>query len=537
MEMQKRTLLAVVISVVILLIFQNFNSKKVIPNNNNDVLSVNGKEHAVDNKETEGLESIDLAKKLEKDVTKNREQEEKKSITNGSITIEVSSLQAGISSMKIKDKKEGQVELVRKNEMPYSLGMEVTGRKKWHLIKNGENNLVAKINYKGINIERKYNISDENIVLIENKIKNTRKEKMEIEVKQSWFNGLGTTKDIEKENYIDNRPVAKINGRPRSKLENGDFSGQIEWAGIVNRYFLAVFIEIDEIFNELKIDGGKRGGRGCAAGTGGKFPEIVLKGKLSLASEETIRFNQKLYGGLKEYSKIKKIGKNLDKILSFGIFGFLSRIFLNILIWFKSFTGNYGIAIILLTMVLQVFIFPLTVKSFKSMKAMKEIQPKMTDLKGKYKDDPQRMNQEMLALYKRHKVNPFSGCLPLIMQMPIFISLFTMLRGATELRYAGFLWIHDLSKADILFSSIPLVKNIPVIGSGGPLPFLMGGAMFLQQKFTGGGMEGPQKSLTYMMPIMFTFLFMKFPSGLVLYWLSNSILTFIIQYNINKIKK
>jgi YidC/Oxa1 family membrane protein insertase len=225
---------------------------------------------------------------------------------------------------------------------------------------------------------------------------------------------------------------------------------------------------------------------------------------------------------------LKALGIGIDQILNFGIFSFLSRLFLNILIMFYSFTGNYGVAIIMLTMVLQVFIFPLSRKSFKSMQSMKELQPKINNLRTKYKDDPSRMNQEMMIMYKKYKVNPLSGCFPMLLQMPIFISLFTMLRGATELRYAGFLWIKDLAKADILFSTIPVLKGIPVIGGAGPLPFLMGGAMLLQQTLT-GGMEGPQKSMMYMMPIMFTFLFIKFPSGLVLYWLTNSILTYIVQ--------
>ncbi|MFC2062062.1 membrane protein insertase YidC, partial [Elusimicrobiota bacterium] len=170
---------------------------------------------------------------------------------------------------------------------------------------------------------------------------------------------------------------------------------------------------------------------------------------------------------------------------------------------------------------------------FKSMNAMKELQPKINTIRSKFKDDAQRMNQEIMHMYKKHHVNPVGGCLPLLLQMPIFISLFTMLRAATELRFASFLWINDLSKADVLFSTIPVIKNIPVLGTGGPLPILMGGAMFLQQKITGSS-EGPQKNLTYIMPIVFTFLFMKFPSGLVLYWLSNSILTFAVQYSIGK---
>ncbi len=528
--MKQRTILAVVISIIILVLFQRIEHQK-----RSRYIAEKAITSVVDKKETQESD-------FEKELTEQKityAEHSTATITNGDIKVSISSIGAGINALMIKDKNGSIIDLVRDKKPPFALELKFTGKKIWNLIKKDEDELLATTDVNGIKINRKFRLKDKNTIEVVNIIKNNTNKPVSIDINQGWYNGLGTTEDLKKENFVDNRPFAKIEERTITNIKKGNFSGKISWAGIVNRYFLAVFIDVNDIFKNLEVIREKKSAKGCApdSGAGKKFPAVILKGKIDLSIGESFKFNQKIYCGLKEYSKLKIVSKDLDKILNLGIFSFLSRIFLNILVWLNSFIGNYGVAIILLTVMLQIFIFPLTVKSYKSMQAMKEIQPKITKLRTKYKDDPQRMNQEMLLLYKRHKVNPFSGCLPLLFQMPIFISLFTMLRGATELRYAQFLWINDLSKADILFSIMPGIRNIPMIGNAGPLPFLMGAAMFLQQKFTGGGgMEGPQKSLMYMMPIMFTFMFMKFPSGLVLYWLSNSILTFIVQLVISKKK-
>jgi len=158
---------------------------------------------------------------------------------------------------------------------------------------------------------------------------------------------------------------------------------------------------------------------------------------------------------------------------------------------------------------------------------MKLIQPKMKELQAKYKSEPKRLNTEIMHLYKSHKVNPLGGCLPMILQLPIFWSLFTTLRSTYELRRAPFiLWITDLSSPDLLFS----IGSIPVR----VLPLLMGASMFLQQKISGTGADPSQKTMMYLMPVMFTVIFMNFPSGLVLYWLVNNILVTTLQYYILK---
>ena len=168
--------------------------------------------------------------------------------------------------------------------------------------------------------------------------------------------------------------------------------------------------------------------------------------------------------------------------------------------------------------------YPLSKKNIKSAEAMKRIQPYVKKIQAQYKHDPKRLNEELMNLYKVQKVNPLGGCLPLVIQIPIFWSLFTLLQGLVELRGAPFiLWMKDLSRPDVLFGHIPAI--VPIIGNWpiGPLPLLMGVTMFFQQKMT---ITDPQQKAFLLMPIFFTFIFIKFPSGLVLYWFTSNLITF-----------
>ncbi len=224
-----------------------------------------------------------------------------------------------------------------------------------------------------------------------------------------------------------------------------------------------------------------------------------------------------IYLGPKEYERLKKTEKNLEETVEFGFFGSIGKGVLFILKFFYKITGNFGWSIVLLTMVLQVVLLPLTMKSFKSMQMLKKIQPQINTLRGKYKEDPKRLNIEMMNLYKTRRVNPFGGCLPMILQIPIFWALFTTLRNTVELRYAPFIfWIKDLSSYDPLYI----------------LPVLMGIGMFLQQKMTTA--DPQQAKMVVFMPVLFVVLFLKFPSGLVLYWFINNIFNLIMQLVIMK---
>ena len=226
----------------------------------------------------------------------------------------------------------------------------------------------------------------------------------------------------------------------------------------------------------------------------------------------------------------------------------LGDIFANIIVFLYSFTHNYGIAIILMTVLIRVALYPLMQKQMVSMREMQKIQPLMKAVQDKYKNDKERLNKELMALYKEHKVNPMSGCLPLIIQMPILILLFQVLREFNTKIYAvyngnpGFLWLKDLSLPDQL---------IQLPGSGifgvqyiGIMPFLIGGSMYIQQKMTstggtaagkdGGSAQQTQKMMTIMMPLMIGFMSFSLPSGLTLYWFTSTLLGIGQQYLINK---
>ena len=185
-------------------------------------------------------------------------------------------------------------------------------------------------------------------------------------------------------------------------------------------------------------------------------------------------------------------------------------------------THNYGIAIIVLTALVKIVTAPLTRTTFRNMREMQKIQPQMAKLRERFKDDQTALQKEMMELYRRHRVNPFSGCLPMVLQIPIFIGLYNALSHAIELRHAPFmLWINDLSAPDrLMIGSVP----VPV------LTLLMGASMFLQQWLTPQQGDPTQQRMMMFMPLVFTFMFINFPAGLVLYWLVNNVLTIAQQY-------
>jgi YidC/Oxa1 family membrane protein insertase len=534
--MQKRLIVAVGLSMFILVLFQQMQSQNaaVDKQENKTETETVTESVAVDKEETASTEK-DRPYSSEQSPSKKGEFKTVE-ISDNNLTLTINSVDSGLTGLVMKDKDGSMVQLIRDTEVssyPLSLDPGVNGV--WNIYATGKNSARAEISDGNISAVREYRITNKGRISIVNRIKNISDMTREVELNQGWTGGLATTGDLKEENFSKNRLFAKIDGKVKGELKEKSYGGRISWAGIVNRYFMVALLDIEEPFNSVETFNLDKKSKGCSSSDsdGANFPEISLKGRVEISPGREFTFSQNIYAGLKEYKVLKNLDEDMDEILSFGIFGFLSRIFLAILIWFQALVGNYGLAIIMLTFLLQIFIFPLTIKSFKSMQSMKDLQPKMTKIREKFKDDAQRMNQEIMALYKKNKVNPFGGCFPLLLQMPIFISLFTMLRSVAELRYSTFLWIKDLARQDVLFASVPLIKDIPYIGSAGPLPFLMGGAMFLQQKLT-GGTEGPQKNLTYIMPVVFTFLFMRFPSGLVLYWLTNSILTFLIQSVISK---
>jgi len=263
---------------------------------------------------------------------------------------------------------------------------------------------------------------------------------------------------------------------------------------------------------------------------------VFLTDKFDLDPNESSSFKLRLYNGPKEINTLQEAGHNLSAAVDYGWFTFLAKPLLVGLKWFYSFTHNYGIAIILLTIIIKIVFWPLTQKSYTSMQKMKKIQPKIQQIREKYKDDKEKLNQELMQVYKTYKVNPMGGCLPMALQIPVFFALYRMLNSAVELRHQPFaLWIHDLTAPDRL--NLGFSIDLPMIGHLDGLPvltILMGVTMFLQQKMTPSQGDPRQEKIMLIMPVMFTFFSINFPAGLVLYWFVNNLLSIAQQYLINR---
>ena len=317
----------------------------------------------------------------------------------------------------------------------------------------------------------------------------------------------------------------------RSESKYIEISRVVNWIGVVNRYFFIGVIpdQKNYIFSFDQRNQGKYSfGISHPYFRGYEFEDVY-----------------KIYTGPKERALLKKYGNDLESVKTARLLKPIV-IFLELMIkFFYRFTNNYGVSIILMTMVIKVILHPLTRKSFQSMRRMSALQPKITEIKEKYKNNPQQVNKETQALYKKEKVNPMGGCLPMILQMPIFYALYSLLSGMVELRNESFLWIKDLSLPD----TVATVKMaVPLLGYRiaeqgftdiNILPFIMTGTTLLQSKLTTGGQTAQQgKMMTYMFPLMFFFIFWNMPSGLVLYWTIQNILTIGQQYYIDyRLKK
>lgn len=249
------------------------------------------------------------------------------------------------------------------------------------------------------------------------------------------------------------------------------------------------------------------------------FPEVALA--------EGGEFTRTIscYIGPKKYDELAGRGMDQVEVMEFGMWAPVGKLLLKIMnsIHRRLWPHNYGLAIILLTIIIRVVFWPITHKSTESMKKMSEIQPQVALLREKYKDNPQKMQQATMALYKENKVNPVGGCLPMLIQIPVFIALFVVLRSAIELRFASFLWIRDLSQAENLLAGVlPIPLNI--------LPLVMAATMWLQQKMTPQAGDPQQQKVMAFMPVMMLFLFYKMASGLVLYWTTNQCLMILQQF-------
>lgn len=290
------------------------------------------------------------------------------------------------------------------------------------------------------------------------------------------------------------------------------------WAGIRDQYFCALFYGKPELFKSAEVI--KKDDQTLQLVL--DMPAKVIQPQ----SEGSFEIN--VYLGPQNYKELKKLGYDIHKIVNFGVFSFLSVPIYYLLKFLYNATKNYGVAIILLTIIIRALLWWPTQKSYTSMKkmqsSMSKMQPRLKTLKEVYRDNPQMLNQETMKLYKEYQINPMGGCLPMLLQMPVFFALYTTLTAAVELKGAAFIWVwKDLSLKDPVYV----------------LPFVMGATMFLQQKMSTPPAATPesavqQKMMLYMMPIMLTFFAFMWPSGLLLYWVVSNILSIGQQFMINR---
>ncbi|MEY2574615.1 MAG: YidC/Oxa1 family rane protein insertase [Verrucomicrobiota bacterium] len=326
--------------------------------------------------------------------------------------------------------------------------------------------------------------------------------------------------------------VQKREAKPfyREKVNNAD------WAGMTNQFFTDLVTPLNAKAVELwarPFDIKQKEG-----------PNLLgLEGALGMPGFQvqpgqtaTMRFQ--LYGGPKLYARLAKLEHNEAEIMNFGWFKLVSQFLLNFMNLIHSWIGNYGWSIVLLTACVKGVLWPLQNKANKSMRKMSALAPKMQELKEKYKDDPTRMNQEVMKLYKEHGVNPVGGCLPMMIQIPIFFGLFSMLGQAAELRNATFIWVHDLSQPDTLFT-IPGLSFVPILGnaSGLPiniLPILMGASNIWLMRMTPKTGDSTQRRVMMFMPLIFLFFCYNFAAALALYYTTQNLFTILQLYQNQK---
>jgi len=397
-------------------------------------------------------------------------------------------------------------------------------------LKNGEKVIVFSWDSPhGITVEKVFTFSASTyLVGMDVVIKNTSSMPLKDALKISLPHRINTDKSSTAR-FGANGPVALINTKleeidPDDIEEKDTFTGTIEWIGNSGRYFVSALVPATPSEAKFKL-----------ALNGDLITSSYIESidRIDPGQQAALSFD--LYMGPKSLKILSAYDNNLKKSINFGWFDILAKPCLIGMNLIHDIIPNYGIAIILLTLLIKLIFWPLGSKSYKSMSDMKRLQPLMMELREKYKDDKQRMNQEVMGLYKTYKVNPMSGCLPMVVQMPIFFALYRMLYQAIELRHAPFMgWIADLSAPDRLFSfdfAIPFMQapyGIPV------LTIIMGASMFLQQKMSPSTGDPTQAKMMMLMPIFMTFIFINFPAGLVLYWLVNNLLSIGQQYYIQK---
>jgi len=380
----------------------------------------------------------------------------------------------------------------------------------------------------GVVVEKTYNFfPDSYLIGLDVTIKNGS----DRGIQDKLFVALNSLAPSDKRMYGFEGPSALINEKLeeikiKDIAEKNTYTGKVTWVAVQDRYFMMSVVP-DPVEEEAAMRLLLKGDDLLEA------QYLNPAGDIRPGTQHTYHYS--LFFGPKSMQVLKQAGHDLGEALNFGWFTVLAKPCVWLMNRLYSVIPNYGIAIIILTILIKLVLWPLGSKSYKSMSEMKKIQPLMKEIREKHKNDKKKMNEEVMGLYRTYKINPLGGCLPMVVQLPVFFALYRMLYQAIELRHAPFfLWIDDLSAPDRLFHfsfSIPFMEppyGIPV------LTIIMGATMLLQQKMSPPMGDPTQAKMMMFMPLIFTFIFINFSSGLVLYWLVNNILSISQQYYIQK---
>jgi len=379
----------------------------------------------------------------------------------------------------------------------------------------------------GVVVEKTYKFSpDSYLIGLDIVIKNGSAQS----IQDKLFVALNSTLPNDKGMYGFEGPSALIDKnleevKIKDIADQNIYPGNVKWVALQDRYFMMSVIpeEVGEASMRLYLKGDDLI----------EAQYALPDGAIGPGTQHTYKYS--LFFGPKSMQILGTVGHSLNKALDFGMFDVLAKPCVWLMNKLYSVIPNYGIAIIILTMLIKGVLWPLGSKSYKSMSEMKKIQPLMKEIREKHKNDKKKMNEEVMGLYRTYKINPLGGCLPMVVQLPVFFALYRMLYQAIELRHAPFfLWIDDLSAPDRLFNfgfSVPFMEppyGIPV------LTIIMGATMLLQQKMSPPMGDPTQAKMMMFMPLIFTVIFINFSAGLVLYWLVNNVLSISQQYYIQK---
>ncbi len=404
------------------------------------------------------------------------------------------------------------------------------------LVNAGEKGEITFVNNleNGLKISKRYGFTSENYtVALEVEVQNNTSQEIPVQLALQWTGRIELRKLAEegikdyglKYAFIKNQKVEKkeLGGSsssgctpscsaPKKNIEPFEFSdkGDIGWYAFEGEYFAALLVPPASERNlTLSVKGNERN----------ILTTNLVSSSITIPPKQTAKIPYRIYLGPKKEDHLAALSVSADKLIDFGFFSVVAKPLLWFLRLTHSVTNNFGIDIIILSILIKIIFLPLTQISFKSMKEMQKVQPEMARLKETYKNDKARLQQEIMLLYKRRKINPMSGCLPMLIQIPVFIALYNALQMTIEMRHAPFFfWLRDLSAKDPIYIT----------------PIIMGVTMVIQQKMTPSAADPAQAKLFMLMPIMFTFLFLNFPSGLVIYWLITNVLSIAHQYYLNK---